>query len=175
MPRTNNRFGVGSVLTIAGAILIVVALPMTWYHADRATHTELTGWAIFTHLRLWLVAAAALAVLSALLRQGRAAVIARAGLGLLAAAPVLRRIIQPPGHGVALHDRIGLWVALLGAIGMVFGGLLSAGRRVAAHYGWGLPGTGPRRALPGPGPSTPPLPDPAREAIVVDAEIVSDY
>jgi hypothetical protein len=174
MTRTSRRFGVGSLLTIAGAVLIVAALPMTWYHAERSYHTELTGWGIFTNLRIWLVAAAALAVLSALLPQGRRAVFARAALGVLAGGPVLRRIVDPPGHGVRLDDRIGLFVALLGALAIVAGGLLSAGRRVAEHYGLDLPGMGPVRALPPPEPP-PALPgDGELETVVVDAELVSD-
>src|SRR3954451_6241518 len=154
---TNRRFGLGSALTIAGAVLILASLPMTWYHAERAVNTELTGWAIFTNLRIWLVVAALLALLTALLPQGREAVVARCGLGLLAGLPVLRRIIEPPGGAVHLDQRIGLWVALAGALAVIAGGLLSAGRRVADHYGWELPGMGPARAPPPP----PPPPAPA--------------
>jgi hypothetical protein len=172
MASTGRRLGVGSLLTIAGAALIVAALPMTWYHAERATHTELTGWGIFTNLRIWLVAAAALAILSAVLPQGRRAVVARAMLGVLAGGPVLRRIVVPPGHGVRLDDRVGLFVALLGALAIVAGGLLSAGRRVAEHYRWDLPGMGPVRALPAPDP--PPLPSSGGGEVVVDAEVVRE-
>ena len=155
MQQTRNRLGFGSVLTIVGAVLLVAALPLTWYHADRSFHTELTGWAIFLHLRFWLIGAAALALPIALLPQGREAVIARAALGILAGGPVLRRIIEPPGHGVALHDRAGLWVALAGALALIIGGLLSAGRRVAEHYQWDIPGARPLRLLPAPEPIPP--------------------
>lgn len=152
MHSANSRFGIGSLLTIVGAILLIVALPLTWYHADRTFHSELTGWAIFTHLRFWLIGAAALALPMAALPRGREVVIPRAALGVLAGGPVVRRIIEPPGHGVALHDRAGLWVALAGAVALILGGLLSAGRRVAEHYQWDLPGTGTLRALPAPQP-----------------------
>jgi hypothetical protein len=172
MRGTTRRIGVGSLLTIAGAVLIVAALPVTWYHAERASDTELTGWAIFTHLRIWLIGAAALALLSALLPQGRRALIARAALGILAGGPVLRRIIEAPGHGVRLDNRIGLWVALVGALTIIVGGLLSAGRRVAEHYRWDLPGMGPVRALPAPDP-TPPAPAGGGYEIV-DAEVVRE-
>lgn len=171
-----KRFGLGSLLTIAGAVLIAAALPLTWYHAQRTTHTELTGWAVFTHLRIWLVVAAALSLLTALLPQGKRTVIVRATLGILAGGPVLRRIIQPPGHGVALDNRAGLWVALAGALAIIVGGLLSAGRRVAEHYQWDLPGMSPARALP---PAPPPAPAGgggialARDEEIVDAEIVN--
>src|SRR3954462_8123197 len=178
---TNRRFGLGSALTIAGAVLILASLPMTWYHAERAVNTELTGWAIFTNLRIWLVVAAVLALLTAVLPQGREAVFARCGLGLLAGLPVLRRIIDPPGGGVVhLDQRIGLWVALAGALAIIAGGLLSAGRRMADHYGWDLPGMGPSRALPPP-PSPPATPTgrfartPAEEEeTIVDAEVVRE-
>src|SRR3954453_19788222 len=143
-----RRFGLGSSLTIAGAVLILASLPMTWYHAERATNTELTGWGIFTNLRVWLVAAAVLAILSALLPRGRQAVFARCALGFLAGLPVLRRIVDPPGgNGLNLDPRIGLYVALLGALAIIAGGLLSAGREVAEHYGCDLPGRAPSRAL----------------------------
>jgi len=165
---------------MAGAVLVLASLPMTWYHAERATHTELTGWAIFTNLRIWLVAAALLALLAALLPQGREAVVARCGLGLLAGLPVLRRIIDPPGGGVVhLDGRIGLYVALVGALTIIAGGLLSAGRRVADHYGWDLPGMGPSRALPPASPAPPQTgrfarrPDGTEEPIV-DAEVVRE-
>src|SRR3954469_14792844 len=152
---TNRRFGLGSALTIAGAVLILASLPMTWYHAERAVNTELTGWAIFTNLRIWLVVAALLALLTALLPQGREAVVARCGLGLLAGLPVLRRIIDPPGGAVHLDQRIGLWVALAGALAVIAGGVLSAGRHVADHYGGHLPGMGPAPQLPAPTPTPP--------------------
>src|SRR3954454_18036892 len=178
---TNRRFGLGSALTIAGAVLILASLPMTWYHAERAVNTELTGWAIFTNLRIWLVVAALLALLTALLPQGREAVVARCGLGLLAGLPVLRRIIDPPGGGVVhLDGRIGLYVALVGALTIIAGGLLSAGRRVADHYGWDLPGMGPSRALPAGSPAPPASPTerfartPAEEETIVDAEVVHE-
>jgi len=178
---TNRRFGLGSALTIGGAVLLLASLPMTWYHAERATHTELTGWAIFTNLRIWLVVAAILAILTALLPQGREAVVARCGLGLLAGLPVLRRIIDPPGGVVHLDQRIGLWVALAGALAIIAGGLLSAGRRVADHYGWDLPGMGPSRQLPAPTPAPPAsggtgrfARTPAEEEQIVDAEVVSE-
>ena len=179
---TQRRFGLGSGLTIAGALLILAALPMTWYHAERATHTELTGWAIFTNLRIWLVVAAVLALLAALLPQGREAVVASCGLGLLAGLPVLRRIVDPPAGAVHLDGRIGLWVALAGALAIIAGGVLSAGRRMADHYGWDLPGMGGSRALPPP-PSPPTTPTgrfartPAaseEEETVVDAEVVRE-
>jgi hypothetical protein len=184
MPTTTTprRFGLGSALTIGGAVLILASLPMTWYHAERATHTELTGWAIFTNLRIWLVVAAILAILTALLPQGREAVVARCGLGLLAGLPVLRRIIDPPGGGVVhLDQRIGLWVALAGALAIIAGGVLSAGRRVADHYGWDLPGMGPSRQLPPPTPAPPASGGTGRfarpaaeEEQIVDAEVISE-
>jgi len=164
-----RQLGPGSLLTIAGAALILASLPMTWYHrSDRAPH-DLTGWGIFTNLRLWLVAAAILALLSALLPQGRNAVVARCGLGLLAGLPVLRRIISPPGDH--LHAQIGLYVALAGALAIIAGGALSAGRHVADHYGWDLPGMGPARALP---PAPPPPAARAYDEPIVDAEVVEE-
>ncbi len=177
------RIGPGRVLTAIGAVLVLVSLPMTWYHAERSAHTELTGWAVFTNLRVWLVVAAVLALATVLAGNGRSTVIARAALGLLAGAPVLRRIISPPDSAVALDNRIGLYVALVGAVAIIAGGLLSAGREAAEAMGWDIPGPlGGDRALP---PAPPPRPQrvtnvaPAQPAAasepIVDAEVVEEH
>jgi hypothetical protein len=175
--RQNRSFGIGSALTVIGAVLVLASLPMTWYHAERALHTELTGWGIFTNLRIWLVVAAVLAIATTLLPRGRGVVTARALLGLLAGAPVLRRIISPPDAAVPLDNRVGLYVALFGALAIIVGGLLSFGREVAEHFGWDLPGTGAAQLPP------PPAPRPAHGAVrmpaqheepIVDAEVVEE-
>ena len=61
----------------------------------------------------------------------------------------------------------------------IAGGVLSAGRRVADHDGWDLPGMGPSRALPpaSPAPTAPTgrfARTPAEEETVVDAEVVRE-
>lgn len=180
---SQTRVGPGRVLTAIGAVLVLVSLPMTWYHAERSSHTELTGWAIFTNLRIWLVVAAVLALITVLAGNGRSTVLARAALGLLAGAPVLRRIISPPSSAVPLDNRIGLYIALVGAVAIIAGGLLSAGREAAEAMGWDISGgLGGDRALPtttspaGPArtmPAAPPPPEAASEPIV-DAEVVEE-
>jgi hypothetical protein len=166
-----SRFGPASFFVVAGAILIAASLPMVWYHADRATHASLTGWGIFTNLRIWLVVAALLALASLALPRGRTAVVVRAVLGLAAGGPVLRRIISPPSAGVTLHDRIGLYVALVGAVAMLAGALLSAAARAAEELGWDIPGmAAPNRPQLPSGPATAPVP----AETIVDAEVVEE-
>lgn len=166
-----SRIGPASFFVVAGALLIAASLPMVWYHADRATHSSLTGWGIFTNLRIWLVVAAVLALASLALPRGRTAVLVRAGLGLLAGGPVLRRIISPPSSSVALHDKIGLYVALVGAIAMLAGALFSAAARAAEEFGWDIPGmpAPDRPQLPSGSPGTAVQAEP-----IVDAEVVEE-
>jgi hypothetical protein len=165
------RIGPASFFVVAGAILIAASLPMVWYHADRAAHASLTGWGIFTNLRIWLVVAAVLALASLALPRGRTAVIVRAALGLLAGGPVLRRIVSPPSADVALHDRVGLYVALVGSVAMLAGAVLSAAARAAEELGWEIPGM--------PAPNRPQLPGGSAATAVqaepiVDAEVVEE-
>src|SRR5689334_17668457 len=175
--RQNRSFGIGSALTVVGAVLVLASLPMTWYHAERAFHSELTGWGIFTNLRIWLLVGSLMAIASAFLPRGRGTVAVRALLGILIGAPVLRRIVSPPAAAVPLDNRIGLYVALAGALAIIAGGLLSFGREMAEHFGWDLPGTG-APALP---PASPPpssagavrMP-PRYEEPIVDAEVVEE-
>lgn len=176
-----KSFGVARALTAIGALLVVASLPMTWYHADRVVHSELTGWGIFTNLRIWLVVAAVIALGSTLLRESRPAVLLRAVVGLLAGAPVLRRILSPPDSSVALHDRIGLYVALLGALAMIVASVVSATREAADALGVDLgPLAGPSRpqlgaAEPVPRRSGPVAHGSTRAAEpIVDAEVVEE-
>lgn len=172
-----RRIGPGRVLTALGAILVLASLPMTWYHADRAANTELTGWSIFTNLRVWLLVSALLALVTVVFDRGRAVVAARAALGLLAGAPVLRRVISPPDAAVPLDNRVGLYVSLVGAVAIIAGGLLSAGKHAAEALGWDLPGDfGSVRQLPPPsdGPNggsahaALPADEPIPDAVVVE-------
>jgi hypothetical protein len=168
---SSRRIGPGRVLTAVGAVLVIASLPMTWYHAERSSHTELTGWGIFTNLRVWLVVAAVLALATVLFDRGRLLVAVRAGLGLLAGGPVLRRVISPPDAAVPLDNRIGLYVALVGALAIIAGGLMSAGREAAEAMGWDLPGdfSNVRRLPP---PSSDPSGGSAYAALPIDEPIV---
>ena len=170
-----SRVGPAAFFVVAGAILIAASLPMVWYHADRAAHSSLTGWGVFTNLRIWLVVAAVLALASLGLPRGRTAVVVRAVLGLAAGGPVLRRIISPPSSDVALHDKVGLYVALIGAIAMLAGAVLSAAARAAEELGWDIPGmAAPNRPqLPG-GPARAAAPETAYAEPIVDAEVIED-
>jgi hypothetical protein len=121
----------GRALSVAGAIVIVASLALVWYHIDRLPSqgdTSSTGWESFPRLRAILVAGALLTVSSAILVQRRWVVIARGILGLLLAAAVLRRIIDPPDLSAPVIAQPGVYVGLAGAILVALGGLVDTGR-----------------------------------------------
>lgn len=167
------RFGVGSFLVAAGGVLVAASLPMTWYYAERPVNPSLSGWAVFTNLRIWLLVAAVLAVASLALRRGRVAVVVRAFLGVAAGAPVLRRIVDAPDASIHLNNRFGLYVALVGSLAMIAGALFSAARQAAEELGWDLPGVPANRPLLGGGGSGAAAAVPPAEPII-DAEVVEE-
>jgi peptidoglycan/LPS O-acetylase OafA/YrhL len=139
----------GRLLSVLGAIVIVVSLALVWYHIDRLPSqgdTSSTGWDSFPRLRIILLASALLTVASAFPSQRRPVLIARSVLGLLLAALVLRRIVDPPDLTAPVIAQPGVYAGLLGAIAVALGGLVDTGRRAAEAY----PGLGlrPNRALP---------------------------
>src|SRR6478735_5778753 len=105
---------VGRALSAAGAIVLLVALALTWYHVERPTGVESsTGWEAFPRLRLIVAAGAVLTLVTALVRQTRWVLIARTVLGLVVGALVLRRIIDPPDISSPVVPQLGVYVALL--------------------------------------------------------------
>ncbi len=151
----------GRALSVVGAIVIAVSLALVWYHIDRLPSqgdTSSTGWDSFPRLRIILLAGALLTVASAFPSQRRPMLIARSLLGLLLAALVLRRIVDPPDLSAPVIAQPGVFAGLLGAIAVALGGLVDTGRRAAEAY----PGLGlrPSRSLPpGGGARVRPRPD----------------
>jgi hypothetical protein len=140
----------GRALSVAGAIVIVASLALVWYHIDRLPSqgdTSSTGWDQFPRLRAILVAGALLTVASAVLVQRRWVVLARGVLGLVLAALVARRIIDPPDLSAPVSAQPGVYVGLAGAIAVALGGLVDTGRE-AVTAGFGLGGGRFTRALP---------------------------
>jgi hypothetical protein len=140
---------IGRALSAAGAILIAVSLALVWYHIDRSAaqgSTASTGWDTFPRLRVILAAGALLTLLSAAVPQGRPVLLARTALGLLLAALILRRIVDPPHLSVPVSSQPGVFVGLVAALMVAAGGLVDTGRRAAQAY----PGLGrrPVRSLP---------------------------
>lgn len=145
---------IGRVLSAVGAVVVAVALVLTWYHIDRSAlqgTTETTGWQTFTNLRWVILAGAAFVLVTALLKQTRPVLIMRTVVGCVLALLILRRIVDPPDLGFPISAQIGVFVGLIGAIAVAIGGLVDSGREVVTAYPemafWRQPagelGTGP--------------------------------
>src|SRR5438046_883777 len=109
----------GRALSAAGAILIAVSLALVWYHIDRSAaqgSTTSTGWDTFPRLRVILAAGALLTLLSAAVPQGRPVLLARTVLGLLLAALILRRIVDPPHLSAPVSSQPSVFVGLIAAL-----------------------------------------------------------
>jgi hypothetical protein len=147
----------GRVLSAVGAGLLIVVLFMVWYHIERSPaegDTTATAWSMFPRLRIILLVGAVLTLASAIPRQTGLVLIARTLLGLLLAALIARRIIDPPELSAPVQPQLGVYVALAAALCMAAGGLVDTGRRVVATS-FGLGGGDGGRALP-PGRPAPP-------------------
>ena len=130
---------IGRVLSAVGAVVVAVALVLTWYHIDRSAlqgTTESTGWQTFTNLRWVILAGAAFVLVTALMRQTRPVLIARTVVGLVLALLILRRIVDPPDLGFPISAQIGVFAGLAGAIAVAVGGLVDSGREVATAHSW---------------------------------------
>jgi hypothetical protein len=128
------RSSAGRILSAAGAALLAIALFATWYHVDRAAalgDPDTTGWQTFHRLRAIVLAGATFLLLSAAVRQTRAVVVARTICGLVVAALIVRRIVDPPALDYAVTPQLGVYLGALGALAAVAGGLVDSGRRVA--------------------------------------------
>jgi hypothetical protein len=125
----------GRVLSAVGAVMLVAGLFLTWYHIERPQGaTETTGWQTFTRLRFAILGGAGLLLVSALVRQTRAVLVARTVLGVVLAALILRRIIQPPDLVADVSAQLGVVVGLVGALAAALGGLVDSGREVVERY-----------------------------------------
>lgn len=125
----------GRVLSAVGALILVLALFLTWYHIDRTQGaTDTTGWQTFTRLRLVVLIGAGALLVSAVVPQRRGVLIARTLLGLALGALILRRIISPPDVHAPIAAQVGVAVGLVGAIAAAIGGLVDSGREVVVRY-----------------------------------------
>jgi hypothetical protein len=141
---------IGRILSAVGAALLILALFLVWYHVDRdnGVTTTSTGWETFPRLRIIILVGALLTLATALVAQMRWVLIARTALGVILAALILRRIIDPPDIADPVSSQLGVFVGFMGALAVAFGGLVDTGRRVAEE---GLGGLGlgqPRPQLP---------------------------
>jgi hypothetical protein len=144
----------GRILSAVGAALLIFTLFLVWYHVDRDGNvtTTSTGWETFPRLRIIILVGALLTLATALVAQTRAVLIARTVLGLVLAALIMRRIIDPPDIADPVSAQVGVIIGFLAALAVALGGLVDTGRKVAAE---GLGGLGlgtPRPQLPPAGP-----------------------
>jgi hypothetical protein len=144
-----DRARLGLLVSSLGGILLAASVFLPWYRASLAhggapTHVTastappaafLTGQAALSHISIVLLALAGLALVDALpplassVRPPDGAGGSLVLVGLAAGACVTYRIAAPPSAtsaaGVlALSPRAGAWLALLGALAIVLGGLL---------------------------------------------------
>jgi hypothetical protein len=151
----------GRILSAVGALILVAALFATWYHVDRAAELgdpATTGWQTFHRLRLVILGGAALVAFSAIVRQTSAVLIGRTLLGLLLAALIVRRIVDPPRLDYTVTTAVGVYLGALGALLVAAGGLVDTGREVIAQY----PDLAPWRTPAGELPRGPDAADPSR-------------
>ncbi len=127
---------VGRALSAIGAIVVVLALFMAWYHIVRpdGSTDDTTGWQTFTNLRWVILGGGALTLLSALVTQSRPVLVGRTILGLVLAALILRRIIFPADVDGEVTSQIGVYVGFVGALLVAVGGLVDSGRKVVEAY-----------------------------------------
>jgi peptidoglycan/LPS O-acetylase OafA/YrhL len=127
---------VGRALSALGALIVVLALFMTWYHIVRpgGAADDTTGWQTFPNLRIAILAGGILTIASALVRQTRPVLIARTILGIVLAVLILRRIIFPPDVTGDVSSQIGVYVGFVGSLLVALGGLVDTGRHVVEVY-----------------------------------------
>lgn len=137
----------GRILSAVGAALLILTLFLVWYHVDRdgGVTTTSTGWETFPRLRIAILVGALLTLATALVDRLRWALIARTVLGLVLAALIMRRIVDPPDIADPVSAQFGVFVGFVAALAVALGGLVDTGRRVAAE---GLGGLGLGRPLP---------------------------
>ncbi len=128
---------VGRSLSAVGALVVVLALFMTWYHVARTgvPTDDTTGWQTFTRLRFVILVGALITIGTAVVAQVRPMLIVRTLVGLVVAALIFRRIISPPSlTGAEVSSAIGVYVGFAGALAVALGGLVDSGREIVEVY-----------------------------------------
>lgn len=121
----DRKIDAGALLVAAAALLLVVSLFLDWFGVSG--RQGITGWQAFEVLDLVLVCAALAAVAAAV---GRLDARVLLGAAILAVVVVASQLIQPPpaALGPGVERRIGAWLGLVGALGLLAGAALSAAK-----------------------------------------------
>jgi len=164
-----DRSRYGLFVSAAGASVLAASVFLPWYGASAAAHVRagagsagqslvtLDAYHSLSGLSVVMLALAALAMLDVLvpLARMRTPVPGGAGgsvvlLGAIAAACVLYRMVDLPagaGELLATSLREGAWLALLGSIAMMLGGMWPRCAFIAAPSAARVPGDASRGAI----------------------------
>lgn len=168
--------GGGRWLSVIGSLVTIGALFLSWYQVTRPNGftDDATGFQTFTKLRWLIIGGALVTLVTSALARTRPLALLRLAIGAAVALLVLRRVISPPDLSTStVASQLGVYVALLGALAMVFGGLLDLG---GDHDEDELDDAEHRGDLDGPGASAGELGAGSEEHDhdVLDAEVVDD-
>src|SRR4051794_1024218 len=127
LEETEGGGGASRWLVGIGAAVLIAGMFLTWYHVVRPNGfaEDTTGWQTFTKLRYVILGGGIVALVSVVLVPTRAVRIVRVVIGLVTAGLVLRRIISPPDlPGSTVTAQLGIYISLLGSVGILMGGLI---------------------------------------------------
>jgi hypothetical protein len=130
------------IAALAGIVLLISLLFLNWYGIGASFETPIGNFSASADIGAWdhqgllgtlanlivlaaAVGAVGLAILTATSRTVALPVAASAltaGLGILAVVMVLGRMLFQPGVNEAVDLKFGIWLALIGAVGVAFGG-----------------------------------------------------
>ena len=120
---------------ISGAVLLVASF-LPWYSAGGE---NATAWQAFSFTDLVMAAAAILALSVGIVVLARLSVSypvagssVTAGLGVVALALIVYRLIDPPGGG-DVDREVGAWLGLIAAAGIAWGGWLGMQEHTSAR------------------------------------------
>jgi uncharacterized membrane protein HdeD (DUF308 family) len=131
-----TRIRLGELLATVGAACVVVALTLPWYENAEG---KLDAWSTFgpAVVLLMLAAIAALALLLATVTERTPALPVAAAVwgvlfGLVAVIAAIVRVLERPDHATSLCA--GAWLALVGAVAVLFGAWLSIRDERTSRY-----------------------------------------